>query len=296
MKEKVSSPPAPPFRLRQGTGPIYPYLSLPRRKLPPKAPLLWPSTIWESPPDTVAVNRCPFLSYPAWPPPSFQLLSSLPTQQRQQQWGSQDHQAHALCCHQIPCETEGRLSPSFQSMNSDPPHSGTDTAVDLEAGLTHSLLPTNTPFCLGLAKRGSLGEEGWKRLRIPEFTRPPGHPLGSTTTCGRYPHPLHLEVGWQVRALKQTLGLSPNPDLEGTKDVGAPRMWEHQEGGVCLPRFSYACQVPRLPLTPTTPLNFPYHRWGARGTGGHWESLLGDGRTPALASSCAFTVVLRALF
>ena len=73
-------------------------------------------------------------------------------------------------------------------------------------------------------------------------------------------------------------------------------MWEHQEGGVCFPRFSYACQVPRLPLTPTSPLNFPYHRWAARGTGGHWESLLGDGRTPALASSCAFTVVLRALF
>lgn len=66
------------------------------------------------------------------------------------------------------------MSPSFQSMNSDPPHSGTDTAVDLEAGLTHSPLPTNAPFCLGLAKRGSLGEGGWKRLRIPEFTRPPG--------------------------------------------------------------------------------------------------------------------------
>ena len=107
------------------------------------------------------------------------------------------------------------MSPSFQSVNSGPPHSGIDTTVDLEAGLTHSPLPTNTPFCLGLARRGSLGEGGWKRLRIPEFTRPPGRgPSGSTTTCGRYPHPLHLEVGWQVRALKQTLGHSPNPDLE----------------------------------------------------------------------------------
>ena len=271
MKEKVSSPPAPPFRLRQGTGPIYPYLSLPRRKLPPKAPLIWPLTIWESPPDTVAVNRCPFLSYPAWPSPSFQLLSSLPTQQRQQQWGNQDHQAHALCCHQIPCETEGRLLPSFQSMNSDPPHSGTDTAVDLEAGLTHSPLPTNTPFCLGLAKRGSLGEGGWKRLRIPEFIRPPGRPLGSTTTCGWYPHPLHLEVGWQVRALKQTLGLSPNPDLEGTKGVGAPRRRGlFSQVQLRLPGSqtpSHPHQSPQFSLSPMgsprdwRPLGVPVGRW-----------------------------------
>lgn len=69
-------------------------------------------------------------------------------------------------------ETEGRLSPSFQGVNSDPPHSHIGTAVDQEVGLAHSPLPTNAQFCQGLAERGSLGEGGWKRLGAPEFTRP----------------------------------------------------------------------------------------------------------------------------
>lgn len=54
-------------------------------------------------------------------------------------------------------------------MNSDPPHSGVDIAVDQEVGLAHS--PTNAPFYLGLAERGSFGEGAWKRLGAPEFTK-----------------------------------------------------------------------------------------------------------------------------
>lgn len=64
------------------------------------------------------------------------------------------------------------MLPSFESVNSDPPHSGTDTAVDQEAGLAHSPLPTNAPVCLGLTDSSSHEEGGWKRLGVPEFTRP----------------------------------------------------------------------------------------------------------------------------
>lgn len=246
-------------------------------------------------PDVLAVNRCPFLCYPLRSPPSFQLLSSLPTQQRQQRWGSLDQQAHVLCCRQIPCQTEGRLSPAFRRVNSDPPHSGTDTAVDQEAGLAHSPLPTNAPFCLGLAERGSQEEGGWKRLGVPEFTRP--RFFGFHNCMWVVPPSLHLEMGCQVRAPKQNSRLSPNPRLEvsGHKGCGIAKQEGFVFPGSVTPAESPAGSQP--PSHPHHSLQFSSSPMGNPRDRRPLEVPVGDGRgPPALASSCASTLVLRALF
>lgn len=105
-------------------------------------------------------------------------------------------------------------------MNSDLSHSGTETAVAQEEGLTHSPIPIEAPFCLGLAERGSLDEgteRGWEPLSARGQS-----PLGSTVVCRLYPHSLHLEVKQQFRALKPTFRLPPIQACRcgGTKEEG----------------------------------------------------------------------------
>lgn len=162
-------------------------------------------------------------------------------------------------------------------MNSDLPHSDTDTAVDQEAGLAHSPLPTNAPFCLGLAERGGQEEGGWKRLAAPDFTRL--RSLGSTTACGLYPHSLHLEVGWKVRALRQAFKLPPVQACRcgGVTDVGTPRR-SGLSSQIVTPAES-PTSYPDSLSPPPLPSICLSTNGATQGTRGHWGSLFGMGKS-----------------
>lgn len=116
------------------------------------------------------------------------------------------------------------MLPSFESVNSDPPHSGTDTAVDQEAGLAHSPLPTNAPVCLGLADSSSHKEGGWKRLGVPEFTRP--RSLGFHNCL--WAVPIVSAFGGGMAGQGSVAEIEVPPHKSQPVDVGAQRLWGHR--------------------------------------------------------------------